>query len=335
MYREIYERLLNREGIILNTTWTNNEGKISNLYRTLTNCEKNAGSLEAKLIDEYHFVEPITPKERLIILGGGHVAIPICSNGAQMGFSVTIIEDRKAFATKERFPDATQIICGDYIESLKSLHITSYDYVVIVTRGHRSDSVCLKAILDGELPAYLGMIGSRNRVHQQLEILKNKGYPSEILDKICTPIGLSIGAITPYEISISILAQIICYKRKPNQYFFAPKRTVNTSDLELDVLKYLAEHEGQPMAMATIINTRGSSPRKEGAKMLILPDGKIIGTIGGGMMENISYQEGLELIGTGRYKILYLNMQGKVAANDGMVCGGNMDVLVEDLSISN
>ncbi len=331
MYKEIYERVLNKEGILLNTTWEGDEGETSKIRKAITTCKMDAGILEAKLLGTHQFVEPITPKERLIILGGGHVAVPICSNGAQMGFAVTVIEDRNAFATKERFPDASEVICGDYIESLKKLHITSYDYIVIVTRGHRSDSTCLKAVLDGQLPAYLGMIGSKNRVNQQLDILKDAGYPSEILDRICTPIGLPIGAITPYEISISILAQIICYKRKPNQYFFAKKRTVNTSDLELDVLKYLAEHEGEPMAMATIINTRGSSPRKEGAKMLILPDGKIIGTIGGGMMENVSYKEGLSLIGTGRYKILYLNMKGKVAANAGMVCGGDMDVLVEDL----
>ena len=331
MYKEIYERILNREGVLLTTRWIGDEGKTSDIQRTITTCAKDAGILEAKLLENHYLVEPITPKERLIILGGGHVAVPICSNAARLGFAVTVIEDRKTFATKERFPDARQVICGDYIESLQNLHITSYDYIVIVTRGHRSDSTCLKAVLDGELPAYLGMIGSRNRVHQQLDILKEAGYPAEVLDKICTPIGLDIGAITPYEISISILAQIICYKRKPSQYFFAKNRTVNTSDLELDVLKYLAKHEGEPMAMATIFNTRGSSPRKEGAKMLILPDGTIIGTIGGGMMENLAYQEGLNLIGTGRYKVLYLNMKGKVAANAGMVCGGDMDVLVEDL----
>ncbi len=271
--------------------------------------------------------EPVMPKERLIVLGGGHIAMPVCEFGAKCGFAVHVIDDRPDFANRHRFPDAAEVICDSFENGIEKLHVTAFDYVVVITRGHRHDADCLRALLPGTEPAYLGMIGSRRRTKGLLEMLKEEGFDPDRLGKICTPIGLDIGAITPAEIAVSILSEVIAYKRKPEHG--APGRCCSDSDLELSTLEYLSGNH-DPKAVVTVIETKGSTPRGTGAKMSVSPLGKVTGSIGGGCSEAAVIQDAVRIIGTGKYKLVDIDLTGEVAESDGMVCGGTMRVLVED-----
>ena len=271
--------------------------------------------------------EPVLPQERLIVLGGGHIALPVCQFGAACGFTVCVVDDRPDFANRRRFPEAAQVLCESFENGIRRLKITPFDYVVVITRGHRHDADCLRALLPGTMPAYLGMIGSRRRTKGLLEMLKEEGFDEERLAAICTPIGLNIGAVTPGEIAISILSEVIAYKRLPEHG--DPKRCCSDSDLELSTLRYLAENH-DPKAVVTVIETKGSTPRGTGAKMAVSPLGQVTGSIGGGCSEAAVIQDAVRIIGTGRYKLVDIDLTGEVAESDGMVCGGTMKVLVED-----
>ena len=275
--------------------------------------------------------EPVMPKERLLVLGGGHIALPVCEFAAKCGFDVHIVDDRPDFANRRRFPEAAEVICDSFENGIQKFAVTPFDYVVVITRGHRHDADCLRVLLKGEDPAYLGMIGSRRRTKGLLEMLKEEGFDTDRLAKICTPIGLDIGAITPAEIAVSILSEVIAYKRKPEHG--AQGRCCADSDLELSTLTYLAENR-DPKAIVTVIETKGSTPRGTGAKMAVSPLGKVTGSIGGGCSEAAVIQDAVRIIGTGRYKLVDIDLTGEVAESDGMVCGGTMLVLVEDGSES-
>ena len=203
--------------------------------------------------------------------------------------------------------------------------------MVFITRGHSHNADCLRLLLPGVRPAYLGMIGSRRRTKGLLEMLAAEGFDPERLKQICTPIGLSIGAVTPAEIAVSILSEVIAYKRLPEHG--DPGRYCNDSDVELSTLRYLAENH-DPKAVVTVIETKGSTPRGTGAKMAVSPLGKVTGSIGGGCSEAAVIQDAVRIIGTGRYKRVDTDLTGEVAESDGMVCGGTMKVLVEDGSES-
>ena len=271
--------------------------------------------------------EPVLPQERLIVLGGGHIALPVCEFGTKCGFAVHVADDRPDFANRRRFPDAAEVLCDSFENSIRKLKVTRFDYVVVITRGHRHDADCLRALLPGEMPAYLGMIGSRRRTSGLLQMLREEGFDSERLAKICTPIGLDIGAITPPELAVSILGEVIAYKRKPEHG--APGRSCSDSDLELSTVEYLAKNT-EPKAIVTVIETKGSTPRGTGAKMAVSPLGKVTGSIGGGCSEAAVIQDAVRIIGTGRYKTMDIDLTGEVAESDGMVCGGTMRVLIED-----
>ena len=261
------------------------------------------------------------------MLGGGHIALPVCEFAAKCGFEVHLVDDRPEFANRRRFPEAFDVTCDSFENGIRKFGVTPFDYVVVITRGHRHDADCLRALLPGEMPAYLGMIGSRRRTKGLLEMLREEGFDPERLSGICTPIGLDIGAITPAEIAVSILSEVIAYKRKPEHG--APGRCCLDSDLELGTLEYLAENH-DPKAVVTVIETKGSTPRGTGAKMAVSPLGKVTGSIGGGCSEAAVIQDAVRIIGTGRYKLVDIDLTGEVAESDGMVCGGTMLVLVED-----
>jgi xanthine dehydrogenase accessory factor len=114
--------------------------------------------------DRKIFVEPFHPRERLIVLGGGHIALPLVKYASEIGFSVTVVDDRPSFANTSRFPWAERVICETFEDSFDILKLSEYDYVVIITRGHRHDTLCLRKLLAQRETAYLGMIGSRHRV---------------------------------------------------------------------------------------------------------------------------------------------------------------------------
>ncbi len=338
VYGKIIEQIKRNQPTALKTTFHGTEGSIAeNVTREFVKANPIAdsrGRLSTRLTvetegDVITVTEPIMPPERLIILGGGHVALPVSEIGAKCGFTVCVADDRPEFANYQRFPMAETVICGSFENAIQNFAVTPFDYVVVITRGHRSDADCLRAILPGTQPAYLGMIGSKRRVKALLELLAEEGFDREKLSHICTPIGLNIGAVTPNEIAVSIMAEIISYRRLPE--YASGSRFCNDSDVEIPVLAYLAENT-EPKAIVTVLETKGSTPRGAGAKMAVSPLGKTTGSIGGGCSEAAVIRKAVKLIGTGRYLLDRIDMTGDVAENDGMVCGGIMQVLIEDAS---
>lgn len=270
--------------------------------------------------------EPFYPEERLIILGGGHIAIPLVEFAAKTGFQVVLVDDRLSFANTQRFPLAKQVICDSFEHAITELKIRESDYVVIITRGHRYDSTCLKNICEGEEPGYVGMIGSRRRTAIVKETLEAEGCDYDRLNRVHTPIGLAIGAITPEEIAVSILAELISHKRLGS--IDTKKR--NCSDMDYEVLQVLAEEADVPKAMITVVHTKGSVPRGAGAKMVVYRDGMILGSIGGGCSEAAVIGQARQIIGSNTFKVVDIDLTGDAAEEEGMVCGGIMTVLIED-----
>ncbi|MCE5348328.1 MAG: XdhC family protein [Bacteroidales bacterium] len=275
-------------------------------------------------------IEPYFPESRLIVLGGGHIAKPLAEFGSKVGFSVTVVDDRPMFANQQRFPDAEKVICESFTNCFTQLNLNESSFVVIVTRGHRHDFDCLKQALSYKT-AYTGMIGSKRRVKIVKEQLLNEGYPSELINTVNAPIGLEIGAVTPEEIAISIIAQVISYRRLVSTTINGTTSVkVNWPELDRPVLEELCKDTVDPKALITIIATKGSVPRKAGAKMLVWPYGKLLGSIGGGCAEGEVINIARQMIGSGGSKIYDIDMTGQIAEDEGMVCGGIMRVLIED-----
>ena len=147
-------------------------------------------------------------RSKAIVLGAGHVSQPVAQLLAMVNFEVTVVDDRMSFANVERFPTADTIICDEFSHALRNLSIDEDTAVIIVTRGHRYDLVCLRAVLDSRA-RYLGMIGSRKRVGEIITLLREGGVPARLVERIRAPIGLDIQAETPAEIAVSIVAEVI------------------------------------------------------------------------------------------------------------------------------
>ncbi|MDR3363632.1 MAG: XdhC family protein [Clostridiales Family XIII bacterium] len=266
-------------------------------------------------------VEHYLPRPRLIILGGGHIALALTQMAKACDFYTLVFDDRPMFANAARFPAADFVICDDFSRLFERVDIREGDYVVIVTRGHKHDKECLKGVLKGRPPAYTGMIGSRRRVAIVMRQLAEEGHPESRLAGVRSPIGLRIGAVTPAEISVSILAEIIQAKR-------AERAEADGNGSDLETAARLAKDGESADALITILETHGSVPRETGAKMSMSYEGAIIGTIGGGCAESGIMQDARALIREGGWRTATIDMTD-TAEEDGMVCGGQMTVLIE------
>lgn len=156
--------------------------------------------------------EPVGSKEHLVIFGAGHIGFALAPLAKQAGFRVTIADDRPEFATPERFPDADESVAEEYPEIFGAVNLTEQSYVVIVTNKHKHDEEVLRFALENP-HKYVGMIGSRNKSRKILEHLRKDGFSDEVLSGVHTPVGLNIGAETPFEIAVSILSELIAVKR--------------------------------------------------------------------------------------------------------------------------
>jgi xanthine dehydrogenase accessory factor len=158
------------------------------------------------------FFDVALPKPTLVVVGAGHVAVPIAQIGSLLDFEVVVIDDRPSFANAERFPGADRIICDDFSAALDSIEITPSTYIVLVTRGHTHDVHALRKIVR-QPAAYVGMIGSRRRVYAVFKLLRDEGVPVDELLRVHAPIGLDIKTETPGEIAVSVGAEILKARR--------------------------------------------------------------------------------------------------------------------------
>jgi len=158
------------------------------------------------------YIEPIEPSPALYIIGAGHVGYHLARVAHEVGFAVHVLDDREKFANADRFPDADEVVVDDIPQWLERATLPAHAYVVVVTRGHTNDLEAMRALAPRDL-RYLGLIGSRAKVARIYEeLLKDARLAPERLERVHAPIGLDIGAVTPQEIAVSILAELIAVK---------------------------------------------------------------------------------------------------------------------------
>jgi xanthine dehydrogenase accessory factor len=157
------------------------------------------------------FVEPILPQPTLYLFGGGHVSMAVAKAASAAGFAIGVVDDREAFANTERFPMALEVHTS-YEEAFAKLHPNAASYLLIVTRGHKEDMRVLAWAVRTEA-RYVGMIGSRRKVLSVYKALENEGYKPEEFERVFAPMGLEIGALSPEEIAVSIVAELIVVRR--------------------------------------------------------------------------------------------------------------------------
>ncbi len=244
------------------------------------------------------------PQPKLILCGGGHVSREVAAFAHRLDFSVTVMDERPEAVTRERFPDAETLICDSY-DNLKNYLEPDACYVV-VTPDHKADLQCVSTILPTGY-RYLGMIGSRKKVASTLENLRNAGFPREQIDSIFAPIGLPIGAVTPAEIALSILAQIVQEKNK-------------THAASAD--KALLEAK-EPGVLCIITEKHGSAPRGVGS-MMFVGEERVLGSIGGGEPEYLAICHARENPG---FDLREFALNNTAPNGLDMICGGRIQVL--------
>ncbi len=243
-------------------------------------------------------------RPRFIICGGGHISCDLVKMAACLDFSIKVIDDREEFATKTRFPQADEVIC-DSFENL-SQYLEDNAYYIVVTRGHQADFECVKMILSHSYQ-YLGMIGSKLKVKTTFERLAAEGITEEQIRTIHAPIGLKIKAVTPAEIAVSILAEIVLEKNS---------REIASASKELLENK----EEG---VLCVIIDKTGSSPRGVGSMMFVKKT-NVIDSIGGGAVEFSVIEEARK---NPIAQIKEYRLNNEQSEKLGMICGGSNTVL--------
>ena len=157
-------------------------------------------------------IDPLEPTPHLYVVGAGHVGWHLARLAADAGFCIHVVDDREKFANAERFPGAEDVVAAPIPEWLHTAELPATAYVVVVTRGHTHDLEAMRALAARDLK-YLGLIGSRAKVRRIYDLLLAEGLPPECLERIHAPIGIDIGAVTPAEIAVSIMAELIAARR--------------------------------------------------------------------------------------------------------------------------
>jgi xanthine dehydrogenase accessory factor len=158
------------------------------------------------------YIEPVMLEPLLVVLGAGHVGKTLSKLARFTGFRVTVVDDRLEFANQENIPDAHEIMVRDFDQAFRDLTIGRDSFIVIATRGHNHDLDAVKAALRTEAN-YIGLLGSRRKKALLHQALKKSGFPPEDIGRVIIPVGVEIGSVTPEEIAVSIMAQIIQRRR--------------------------------------------------------------------------------------------------------------------------
>lgn len=271
---------------------------------------------QVQLPDKTYYRETLRSAPVLVILGGGHISLFLARLGKLIGYQIIVVDDREDFVSRERFPEVDQLICMPFLQVFEKKLLPEYASYVIVTRGHENDYICLREVL-GRTYSYVGMIGSRSKVAYTRKKLLEDGYTEEQLAEVHAPIGLDIGAQTPEEIAVSIAAELIQERARVRQTTVAP-----------ELLEWLTTKQ-EAMMMVTLIKKKGSAPRGAGSRLLVCQDGNCAGTIGGGAVEYLAQKHARKLLeGRQEMDLKHYDLSSQ-AAEAGMVCGGNVQVLFE------
>ncbi len=262
-------------------------------------------------------VERICNRPKLVICGAGHISVPLAKVANMLDFDITVIDDRPQFVNCDRFSEASSLICKPFKEAFSEIVFDENTYFVVITRAHSGDKECLETILSEKF-GYVGMIGSEKKIKTVMDELRQIGIDEQLLSKVHSPIGLSIGAQTPSEITISIVAEIIEVK--------SSKIVGNPIDSEvIDVLCKLNE----PALVATIIKKSGSAPRGGGTRMVVLKNGTIFGTIGGGRAEYEIISAASDVIDDGYPQIVNCNIKSIDKSGSDVDFGGSLKLFLQ------
>ncbi len=158
------------------------------------------------------YIEPILLEPHLVILGAGHVGKTLAKLARFTDFRVTVVDDRAEFANRENVPDASDVTVSDFSRAFDQISVDRTTYIVIATRGHNHDLDAVKAALRTGA-GYIGLLGSRRKKGLLMSALEDAGFPADDIDRVIIPVGISIGSVTPQEIAVSIMAQIIEKRR--------------------------------------------------------------------------------------------------------------------------
>jgi xanthine dehydrogenase accessory factor len=158
------------------------------------------------------FIEPVLPQALLYIFGAGHVALELYRAAHNAGFDVIVTDDRDTYANRERFPAAREIIAEDFEQAMDRINPSESAFIVIVTRGHREDMHVLRRAVQTRA-RYIGLVGSKRKAITIYRALLEEGLKPELFDRVYSPVGLDIGAVTPEEIAVSILAEMVAIRR--------------------------------------------------------------------------------------------------------------------------
>lgn len=267
---------------------------------------------------DYHgtqaFGEQLALQKRIVVFGCGHVGAALYRLARFADYPVTMVDDRPEFANQERFPEAT-VICQPFEQVFTPGRFGSQDCLVILTRGHSFDAYCLEQSLK-EPHAYIGMIGSSTKVAATRKKLLDTGIDKALLDSVYAPIGLPIGANTPQEIAISIIAQIMQ----------ATGKGKHVGECPVEVFKAI-EERSEPGVEVVIVERSGSAPRSTGSRMFVTAR-TLEGTVGGGAIESqaIDYARQMLRDGSGACTKHY-SLTNSGAQSIGMICGGAVTLL--------
>jgi xanthine dehydrogenase accessory factor len=175
------------------------------------------------------FVEPVVPQPAAYVFGAGHISKSLSKIANMAGFRTVVIDDREMFANRERFPEADEVHAGEYEEVFPKLAINETSYIVIVTRGHRDDMRVLKWAVSTNA-RYISMIGSKRKVINVIRELEKEGLPASAFERIYAPMGFDIGAITPEEIAVSVVAEMIAMRRNPESNWKQLSKSVYSNE---------------------------------------------------------------------------------------------------------
>ena len=276
------------------------------LYRDGVLIAQDGGTVVSADLTENIVAEP-----HLVLFGCGHVGKALYDLAVLQGMKVTVLDSRKELLTEERLPSAERI-CVEYDELLSHdyPHFIS-PYFCIFTHGHRFDSDCLLYALRHP-HSYIGMIGSKAKIAHCFENMRAAGIPESLINQVHSPIGLPINAVTPQEIAVAIMAQIISV--------FRMDKAAVAADASL--LAIAAERKG---IMVRIVEKTGSSPRSVGSMMFVTEDG-LFGTVGGGAIEKHAIGTAEKMLREGKDFLLeHLELQSDQEL--GMICGGSNTLL--------
>lgn len=260
---------------------------------------------------EPDLVENIVAEPQLVLFGCGHVGKALYDLAVLQDMRITVFDARKELLTEQRFPKAERI-CGEYDDLLSREypHLVS-PYYCIFTHGHRFDSDCLLYALRHP-HSYIGMIGSKAKIEHCFNNMRVAGISEEQIAKVCSPIGLPINAVTPQEIAVAIMAQMISVFRRDKSAVAA----------DASLLRLAAEKKG---VMVRIVEKTGSSPRSVGSMMFVTEDG-LYGTVGGGAVENHAIETAKKMLREEEDFLLeHLDLQENQPL--GMICGGSNTLL--------